>query len=342
MIPVRLLNRTHYQVLEPAYLSLLVCKCTSPTSSDYRDRVAQRFSEIADEINIAASKYTVDLARSLDLLNSNLVWTDLGHLLNIVACDSIPGRRWKLSTPEKILFFRLFLEFDGAALIFLSRKLEAQEQLPDSDETWSDVAQQLFLDTYEQYLKFVTDTQLRTQIRQLAEKRRNSPFRGHSGRHQSLIHINTLFRLGLVDISSSSQGRTYLVKKLSEQSRSPTSKLLSYIPDVKALEEIVEARSLYHVVGRVLGIDCENGDISDAEFMSRVTSVYEKVLETGVSLCSLQTVSEALQIQSLANDMCLESYATILSRLRDLQNKMPSQIRFHVDRYGRPAYLKIG
>lgn len=341
MIDVRLVNRTHYQVLEPAYLIRLIRKCASPTKSNYPDTVAQRFFDITDKINIAASKYAVDLARALNLLNSNLVWTELGHLLNIVASDKALTTEQELSSPEKILFLRLFLEFDGAALIFLARKLETQHKLPISGETWADIAQQLFLDTYEQYLTFITDPQLRTRVRQLAEKRRHSPFKGNSGRHQSLIHINTLFRLGLVDSSRSDQGRIYLAKQLAGRNRSATSEFLSAIPDVKTLEKIIESRSLYDVIGQVLGIERKNEIISDAEFMSRVRSVYAQVLETGVNLCSLQTISEALQIKSLTEDMGPESHKTILSRLRSIQNKAPSQIRFHVDRYGHPAYLKI-
>ncbi len=342
MIAVRLVKRTHYQVLEPAYLSRLVCGCTSPTSSNFRDNVAKKFLETTKDINIAASKYVVDLARSLQLVNSNLVWTELGHLLNVVTSGKVLGTTLELSAPEKILYLRLFLEFDGAALIFLARKLEAQRQLPDSGETWADVAQELFLTIYEQYLDFVTDPQLRTRVRQLAEKRRHTPFKGSSGRHQSLVHIHTLYRTGMVDASRSGSGRIYLVKQLDEGNRLATSELLSAIPDVKALEQIILSRNLYEVVGRVLGIQRKSRLMSDTEFMDQVRTVYTQVMDTGVNLCSLQTISEALQIQSLIKGTELESHTTILSRLRAMQNKMPSQIRFHVDQYGHPAYLKMG
>ena len=236
---------------------------------------------------------------------------------------------------------RLFLEFDGAALVYFSKKLQAQPQLPGEGETWANLAQELFLDTYEQYLQFITDPRTRTEIRQLAEKRRHAPFRGHSGRHQSLIHINTLFRLGLVDSSSTGHSRVYSAKRLVEGDRFATSELLSLAPDVASLEEIIRSQPLYQVVGRVLGIQCKNDVIDDIEFMVRVKEVYARVMETGVSLCALQTVYEALQIQSLFHAMVPQSNTAILSRLRALQDKAPSRIRFHVDRYGNPAYLRI-
>ena len=92
MITVRLIKRTHYQVLEPAILTPLIRECTSPTRSSYRNAAAQRFLETTAGVNIAASGYAVDLARSLNLLNSNLVWTELGQLLNIVASKLIPPK----------------------------------------------------------------------------------------------------------------------------------------------------------------------------------------------------------------------------------------------------------
>ena len=214
--------------------------------------------------------------------------------------------------------------------------------MPLSSETWAGVAQELFLETYEQYLAFITDPQLRTKIRQLAEKRRYTPFKGNSGRHQSLIHINTLYRLGLVDYTKVGQGRAYFAKQLPERKRAATSELLAAIPDVKALQQIIETGSLYDVVGRVLGIQLKSGLVSDKEFGRRVRSLYAQVLKTGVSLCSLQTLYEALQIESLTHDMRPEPYPAFVARLRALQNKAPSQIRFHVDRYGYPAFLKMG
>lgn len=341
MIVVRLISRTHYQILEPAYLIPLIRECTSPIRSSYRDVVARRFFEKTAGLNIAASGYAVDLARSLELLNSNLVWTGLGQLVNIVATNGVREPREQLSLSEKIVFFRLFLEYDGAALIFVAKKLEAEGQFPAVGESWASLAQELFLDTYDEYLNLTTDTLLRTRIRQLAEKRRHSPFKGHSGRHQLLIHANTLFRLGLVDSSNASSGRMYLAKHLAGRGRLATSELLKFVPDVITLEEIIQSQSLYEVVGRILGIKYSSRVIDDEEFISLVKRVYAQVMETGVNLCSLQTICEALQIQSLVLASVPESQTRILTRLRAFQKTVPSQIRFHVDRYGNPAYLKM-
>ena len=262
MITVRLIKRTHYQVLEPAYLIPLIRKCTSPTRSTYRNVAAQRFLETTAEFNIAASAYAVDLARSLKLLNSNLVWTELGQLLNLVASNPYRQNSEHLSFCEKAFFLRLFLEFDGAALVYFSKKLETQLHLPGTGQTWASLAQELFLDTYEQYLQLITDPQTRTHIRQLAEKRRHAPFRGHSGRHQSLIHINTLFRLGLVEASSTGHNRVYSAKRVADGGRFATSRLLSIAPDVASLEQIIGSQPLYQVVGAACSRCVSSGRVS--------------------------------------------------------------------------------
>jgi hypothetical protein len=55
----RLVFRTHYQVDEPAYLSVLVLHATSPVRSDYSERVAQTLATYLQKqgtsFNIAAA-----------------------------------------------------------------------------------------------------------------------------------------------------------------------------------------------------------------------------------------------------------------------------------------------
>ena len=303
--------------------------------------MALRFCESVEGVNIAASGYAVDLAKSLALLNANLVWTDLGHLLHIVAEGDSLGHQRDFSTSEKVFFFRIFLEFDGAALIFLSRMLEEGIKLPSSNATWPNVAQKMFMQTYEEYLEFATDPHFRTHVRHLAEGRRKSPFTGNSGRHQTLLHINTLHRLGLVEASPIGSVRIYRAKNTSQDAASPTSRLLAMVPNIRALEEVIASRTIYDVVGEALGIGVENGSIEDAEFSECVMELYKKIMATGINLCPIKTLSEGLQIYSLKNHKVLDSHETILTRLRKVQKMAPSRMRFHVDQYGFPAFLRM-
>ena len=92
----RLLTRTHYQVDEPAYLRVLILRCTSPIRSEYRERVAERLVDKVRELgkmNVAAAHYAIDLARATGLINANNVWTERGQLLNLIneANDTVKG-----------------------------------------------------------------------------------------------------------------------------------------------------------------------------------------------------------------------------------------------------------
>lgn len=322
-------------------MRVLVLKCASPLNSEYPERVAKRFSDSADGINIAASKYAVDLAKSLNLLNDNLVWTNLGHLLKLVADDSKSATTLHLNQEEKLLFLRLFLDFDGAAIIFFSKKMERQGQIPLLDEGWVDVSQELFLRVYEEYLTFLTDPQVRTKIRHLLEKRRYKPFRGQSGPHQSLIHINTMYRLGLVDKHSGNKSRLYTRIAAETTEHIPTSDLIRVIPDIRSLEALSKAQDWYRVAGRILDAPSGNAKMSESDFVDHVQGIYERIVRAGVSLCSLQTIFEAIQIKAVLSGVIPFSFQEGISILRSYQGKTSSSVRFHVDRYGRPAFIKM-
>src|SRR2546426_7739990 len=84
----RIITRTHYQVDEPAYLGILVRNCSSPTKSDYSERVAlrlqQKLRSLGKDFNLAAAKYCLDLAKALELLTENNFWSDSAHILNLL------------------------------------------------------------------------------------------------------------------------------------------------------------------------------------------------------------------------------------------------------------------
>ncbi len=341
MTEVRLVGRTHYQVLEPALLRSLVQSCTSPVSSAFRDQVARKLSGSQRDLNVVAAGYAVDLGKALRLVRGNLVWTNLGHLLNITAGNHAADSWRELNEAERIVFFRLFLEFDGAALIFFAKKIERQSKVPDQGESWTGIAQDLFQSTYEEYLKFVTGPAPRIRLRQLLERRRRRPFQGKSGTHQSFLHIHTLHRLLLVEQIEEGTTRVYKGNFQVDGMQRPTRRLIGAIPDLMTLERIVDAGTCYDVVGEVLGYAGSGQEMHDTDFMDKVRSVYRDVMATGVAICPIQTVAEAIQVQSVMEHRKPPGIKDILARLKIMQRYAPRKIRLHVDRFGFPAYIKM-
>src|SRR5437879_5598042 len=108
----RLLYRTHYQVDEPAIIELLIKSCTSAVRSGYDEAIAEK---LAKEIrkrkklfNVAAAAYALDLARGLGTVNEQNVWSDKGHLVNLLA--EVSQGPWdqqlELTPMERLLHFR--------------------------------------------------------------------------------------------------------------------------------------------------------------------------------------------------------------------------------------------
>ena len=322
-------------------MAAVVRSCTSPVQSDFRDNVSRRLATSHFPLNPAAARYAVDLAKSLGLLQDNLVWTNLGHLLHVVDGDESPADRAALSKPQKYFFLRTFLEFDGAAFIHLAKRLEEDGRVPRQREHWTDVAQRLFCDTYNEYLRLATDPQDRVRIRHLQERRRAKQFRGNSGRHQCFVHLHSLERLGLIARANGSE-RVY-TQNTSKDARgpNPTAKLLELLPNALELERAVSTSRLYDIVAELFGCERQPDGLARDWFAATVHRIYQRIVSTGVSLCSLQTLTEAVQIEMLALGHRPYHAQDILNQLRSMQRDAPRGIRFHVDVFGRPAFLKI-
>ena len=322
-------------------MAAVVRSCTSPVQSDFRDNVSRKLATSHFPLNPAAAGYAVDLARSLGLLQDNLVWTNLGHLLHVVYDDESPTAGAALSETQTYFFLRIFLEFDGAAFIHFAKRLEEDGRVPQQQEHWTDVAQRLFCDTYNEYLGLATDPQDRVRIRHLQERRRAKQYRGNSGRHQCFVHLHCLERLGLIARANGSE-RVY-TRNVSRDARgpSPTAKFLELLPNAAELERVVSTSRLYDIVAELFGCGHQPGGLTRDWFAATVHRIYQRIVSTGVSLCSLQTLTEAVQIELLGLGHRPYHAQDILNHLRSMQRDAPRGIRFHVDVSGRPAFLKI-
>jgi len=342
----RLVLRTHYQVDEPAILKFLVQKCSSAVRSEYAERaalcLANGIKRSGRKFNPAAGNYAVDLARQLRLVNDNVVWTELGQLLHLVSQKE--GGQWdaELSLSERILFFRLFLEADGASMLFIARALREHGQLPPPGQSWCDVANGMVVSVYTEYLEHTPDPADRVRLRRVIDRRRARPYKGKSGPHQMFVHVQALHRMGLIQREDSNATRLY---RLSD-STSAFDKLLVALPDVMTLESCVKNRGWALVAWQVMAdqLPSESGRIAvveDEQLFEEVRSVYDSIASTGVSLCPIQAIIETLQIRSLTTGAGVLGYAEVMSVLEKLRKQSPRDVRFHVNRAGRPAFIKL-
>lgn len=336
---VRVLTRTHYQVDEPAYVRQLVLRCASPTRSEYPERVAQRLDDhlktAGREFNLPAAKYCVDLAKGLGLLTDNNVWTDHAQTLHfLTSAAGLSGITFdlELSKLERIFFFRLFLEYDGAALLFFAHLLRRERAI---SQDWNVLANEMMVFIYDAYLEVMTDFAERSRLRHSLEKRVKTPYGGKSGSHQCFVHLQSLMRMGLLERVSTK--REY-VAPLGVASLEG---LLGKAPDVLSLDKAVTTGQWAEVAAAVFGAS-EPGPVSDKDtIMARCREIYARVMSTGVTLCSLRTLTETIQVEDLAGGFTATETREILSVLREAQAADPKRVRFHVDRMGRPAFVTL-
>jgi len=346
----RFVTRTHYQVDEPTFLNVLVTRCASPIRSDYIERVAARFVKevktrpsLGRATNVAAAKYLVDLGRALSLLNGNMVWTPLAHIVPLVCRTADDKLTLELNLKERVFFFRVLLESDGAALMFAARALLKYGELPAPGRSWVDFANEMARSIYEEYLSLATDLRLRTTLRQALQKRAKQPFRGKSGPHQSFVHVQALYRLGLASKSAEDHNRRYLLQVPSRG----LELLASGLPDLAALETVFEKKHWPELAFTIFAEQAreatymEIAQESSDDVLARFRDLYDRVMATAIPLCPIQTLIEAWQIEQICSGRQPRSFSETLREMRRWQEKWPRDVRFHVDRYGHPTYIKL-
>lgn len=369
----RIISRTHYQVDEPAYMEFLIKLCTSPVQSTYSEVVAKRLAReirarckpkaneaLSNDVksdkqsdknvgkggfNEDAACYAVDLARALRLITQNNTWTDKGHLVNLIANvdDGEPHEQLMLNLAEKLLHFRVFLEADGAALLLIARRLLQHESLSDSDITWNSFAREMFIEVYSDYLVITNNTAERVALRREVEQLKAKGYKGKTGSHKAFIHLQTLYRLGLVDSASP---RKYQVPNHRQDMRSGLEILANEVPDVLSLEQVVSAHKCIEAAARVFQITCVpypgiSLKPATEKTLSLIMPYYQCIMSTGVPLCPLSTLIEAMQIKLLEEQSQLLAYDDAVNLVTEAQKARPKDIRFHVDRRGQPAFIKL-
>lgn len=341
----RLVFTTHYQVDEPAYMEFLIKLCTSGVQSTYREvaarKLVQEINSRGKKLNKAAGGYAVDLARDLGLLTSNNVWSDKGFLLDLIAevNDGELDEQLSLTTSERILHFRIFLEADGAAFLFLAKYLTQNTSLPPEGTTVNSLVQEMFIDILSDYLSVTNNTAQRVALRIKIDRLRREGYRGHSGAHKLYIHVQTLYRIGI--IAKKGGSRIYHLPDNAPDMRQSLNSLLHEVPNIVALEKAISSHVLVELSANVLQIPYKPWERGYSYDILRLLSQnYKQIIQTGAPLCPLTTLLESIQITLLTRGLLLR-YDSGLRFITEIQQRYTKDFRFHVDRRGQPAFVKI-
>lgn len=333
----RLVFRTHYQVDEPAFIRVLLVDATSPVRSDYPERVALKLStQLRKEgfsFNAAAARYAVDLARAVEAISEQNSWTASGHLLAMTA-EREALSTLNLTPAERLAYLKTFLEGDGAAMLYLGRQVLEKGSLP-GHEDWNTIAQAMVVDVYDESLRLTSATADRVALRRDLDRFRQRGFAGKTGSHKMFVHLQTMFRIGLLTRLDGGHSRVY-----STADSAALTRFCDAVGDLLRLEEIVRDSRWADVAAAMLDIALDRESLEPENLLAAVRGPYERISSTGIAICPISAIFDAIQIEALLEHRHV-GRANLEANLGALQRARPRDVRLHVDRAGRPAFIKL-
>jgi len=318
----------------------------------YDEIIAEKFTrEICrrgKRFNIAAGMYAVDLAKGLGVLNEHGCWTEKGHLLSLLTKDKTGelDRQFELDDKEKLVYFRLFLEADGAAFAFIGQRALEHGQLPYEGCTWNSFTCEMFKAIYSEYLPVTNNTADRVSLRSEIERLGKCGYKGKTGAHKAFIHLQTLYRLGLLERIDVGGGRIYRPPQSPDLNNLGITRLLCEIREVRELEKSIKDKKWPELVARAFNFSTNSYDdlkycAGRGQLSVLLARTYLQIMHTGIPLCPLTALVETTQVEMLVQHSVLITLKNILHHLDTLRKDHPKSVRFHVDRQGRPAYLLL-
>jgi hypothetical protein len=336
----RILLRTHYQANEPRLILAVVTNCSSPTESRDEDRVANLLEKWARgagySISTPGALYAVDNARHFALVNSLNRWTATGLALAFIHrhLDSPMGEgRSELSPLEERFYMPVYLEGAGGLQVKFSRWLLERGSVTDHQLRDGSVLEKLTVEVLDEYLTLATDVRDRAEIRRERDRLSEIDYRAITKRHKRYPVLTTMRRLRLLhwDEAQSDVIRPDTFGRLAALSRA--------IPDIATLERLVRSNTLRQALDIEMREYLRKDLPTDKSRTEVLTLAYNFAVESGLQACSLKYLDDVLSAMFPASSGFPSPLAEEL--LEPIHRQRPGEVRFHVDRRGKRAFVLI-
>lgn len=350
----RVILKTHSAVRRPGIFSVLVSKCTSPTRTSHQEtivkRLADKFRDVDPE-NLAGARFgkrgaafhAVWMARpnQLGLLTPNLFWSWKGQVIHHVGCRESTNNveaMLDLGPEELLILLKYYLEGDGAIILAIARRLLEKGVLFEHDLTHTHLIDELLSRIWQEYLYLTSNIRDRTQLRNQMQRTSYDPTtRGH----KIFPHLMPLidFRLIIEDFEPS--GRSFRATEL--DGKKPLQSLVEDIANPADLEEVIQSGNLPNVIAKAYYSEeiktLKSESLRDYE--TTVLRIYKKFSESGLTICPLNSISDAAFAIVLQRDKVVLTRQSIDEILRKVQERNPREVAFHVNKQGFPEYVVI-
>lgn len=339
----RILLRTHYQADEPRAIIAVVTNCSSPTESRQVDAVAAALVKWARDsdytLSLPGAVYAVGNARSLGLLNDSHRWTATGLAFAYIH-SSLPAARSRngliLAEPEARLYLKCYLEHGGALLVKFGQWLLKRGRTTDEELRAESVIERLLIEALDEYLTIVTDIRDRTVVRKERERLSRSDYASSTKRHKRYPLLKTMERLGLVVATNDLTEERIAI---SPDADGRLVALLRVVPDVTTLERLCRDEGLPNAIDVALS-EHRRQDIELPTAAQLLTNAYRFAIERGLQACPLAYLDDLLFAYPL-----IEAGESMRGNAEQwfepLHRRYPTDVRFHVDRRGRRAFVLI-
>ena len=350
----RIILKTHSGVRRPGIFSVLVTRCTSATKVAYQEDVVKK---LAEELKGVPREYLkgasfgergaafhavwMSKPQQLGILTSNLFWSAKGHVIRVLTkCDKNIDVRdcLDLSPAEQLIYLKDYLEGDGAILIGLARELLGRGQLTDDELIQTDLLERLLHAIWEEYLDLSANVTERVELRLKLERQNYPP---STRRHKIYPHLIPLEDFGLVERTT--VNNTDVFVPAIQHGKAPLNHLVEQLGNVSKLEESIAKGELPQILAKVMFPGHRQFFKEDDKgILTRcVLETYHIVEASGVPICPLDAITDASYAIMLERNNILVTKQHIQELLTELEVGHPQDVRFHVDRFGLPAYVVI-
>lgn len=358
----------HYAGSRPGLFIAVVKLFTDPTRSTYlenvRDKLLEFFKGVplitlnhvsrSDSIqnsrsagsviklNRAGATSVVQMAVRFGLLNSNYFWTWKGHTINIISNkkNTTAERFLNLDLAERIALMKYYLEADGAMLSILGERiLEFPAGLTTKDLFDSRLVDDIFPTIVRSYLELTRDLGSRTQLRHDLTRLETQQYKPYTRKHKLLPRLIPLEDFDLLHRELGDKGEVFVMSK--RDGEIPLKKLVSELGTVGIMEERFARGDYFTIVANTLydHVNLLSHNNSRRLLCNEIAYAYSRLRSTGIAVYPLNAIEDAVCTRLLANHTLLASPEQVREFLSQTREQRPNDIRFHVDRQGKPAYL---
>ncbi len=340
----RILLRTHYQADEPRTILATVTECTSPTESRNEDAIAAAVVRWAREneqiISIPGAVYAVGNARSLEFLNKSNRWTATGLAFGYIhkalpVSKGIEGL--VLTWLEERLYLRHYMAKNGALVIKFGQWLLKHGSATDEELRNRSVIEGLMVEALDEYLAIATDIRDRTAIRRERDRMSRSEYASSTKRHKRYPLLTTMERLRLLDAERANGDR----QRIAPDGSGRLATLLTAIPDIRTLERLGRDDSLHKVVSTALRESSTHSLAPQGRPATVLADAYRYAVERGLQACPLAYLDDVLYAYFGFDAHRSTAEGSAEELLEPLHRALPGEVRFHVDRRGRRAFVLI-